>query len=129
MSCTIHSVLQNNLPRDPQRILGYGIQNRVKLDILYVQNNEMCLIFIYPHSPIASLLWFCREERRQLRSGYSELVYYWRYLQYIRYVNCAVQYIDEDDDVVSASYEWTNQNGDAIGFTTTITHSRYCRTS
>ena len=36
-------------------------------------------------------------------------------------LTCSVQYIDEDDDVVSASYEWTNQNGDAIGFNNTIT--------
>ena len=36
-------------------------------------------------------------------------------------LTCSVQYVDEDDDVVSASYEWTNQNGDAIGFNDTIT--------
>ena len=36
-------------------------------------------------------------------------------------LTCAVQYTDEDEDVVTESYEWTNQNGDIIGVNDLIT--------
>ena len=36
-------------------------------------------------------------------------------------LTCSVLYTDADEDVVAESYEWTNQNGDVIGFNNTIT--------
>ena len=36
-------------------------------------------------------------------------------------LTCAVQYVDADDDVVTETYEWTNQRGDLIGASNQVT--------